>query len=58
MRDPFKNHTILIHLTENSLQVIIRLLAQSNPSGTEEGLVVQLHTELSDILKKIQSQNE
>ena len=56
IRDPFKRHTVILHLTEYSLQMIIQLIASSNPSQSDEELIVQLHTELNEILTKIRNE--
>lgn len=53
VRDPFAIHNVLLHLTEYQLQLLINLLARSNPSGADEGFVVQTHIELSEILDRI-----
>jgi len=54
MRNPFKDHTIQITLTEYQLELLIRTLAASNPSGGDEATIVILHVQLSEILRKIQ----
>lgn len=46
MINPFEIHEITLTLNLTDLDILIRLLKQSNPFGTEEGLVIQIVHEL------------
>jgi len=57
VKDPFAFHHIVLSLRLDELDILIRLLMQSNPAGNrEEGLIVQLVSGLKETKNKIENE--
>lgn len=54
--NPFQKYTLSMQLNIYQIELLIRILASSNPSASEEDTVMQIHGEISQALVRLKNE--